>query len=113
MIPNGTDAPVELGNPFHGLFAAVTRQSRAGQPPGGWYSEEKLTREEALKSYTLWSAHAAFEENIKGSIQAGKLADFVVIDRDYMNCGESEIKDIRALQTVIGGQVVYPVKQVK
>jgi hypothetical protein len=112
VIPNGTDAPVELINPFHGLFAAVTRQSRDGQPPGGWYPEEKMTREEALKSYTIWAAYAAFEEKIKGSIQPGKLADFVVIDRDYMNCGESEIKDIRALQTVVGGKVVYPVRQV-
>ena len=112
VIPNGTDAPVELINPFHGLFAAVSRQSRDGQPAGGWYPEEKMTRQEALKSYTIWAAYAAFEEKIKGSIQSGKLADFVVIDRDYMNCGESEIKDIRALQTVIGGKVVYPVKQV-
>ena len=112
VIPNGTDAPVELINPFHGLFAAVTRQSRDGQPPGGWYLEEKMTREEALKSYTIWAAYAAFEEKIKGSIQPGKLADFVVIDRDYMNCGESEIKDIRALQTVVGGKLVYPVRQV-
>ncbi len=112
VIPNGTDAPVELVNPFHGLFAAVTRQSRDGKPPGGWYPEDKMTREEALKSYTIWSAYAAFEEKIKGSIQSGKLADFVVIDKDYMNCGESEIKDIRPLQTVIGGKIVYPIKQI-
>jgi predicted amidohydrolase YtcJ len=111
VIPNGTDAPVEQINPFHGLFAAVTRQSRDGQPPGGWYPEEKMTREEALKSYTIWAAYAAFEENLKGSIEAGKLADFIVIDRDYMTCGESEIKDIRVLQTVIGGKIVYPVGQ--
>ena len=111
VIPNGTDAPVELINPFHGLFAAVTRQSRDGQPPGGWYPEERMTREEALKSYTIWAAYAAFEENLKGSIEAGKLADFIVIDRDYMTCGESEIKDIRVLQTVIGGKIVYPVGQ--
>jgi hypothetical protein len=112
VIANGTDAPVESVNPFHGLFAAVTRQSRDGQPPGGWHPEEKMTRDEALKSYTIWPAYAAFEDKIKGSIQPGKLADFVVIDRDYMNCGESEIKDIRALRTVIGGRVVYPVKEV-
>ena len=111
IIPNGTDAPVELVNPFHGLFAAVSRQSRDGKPAGGWYPEEKMTRAEALKSYTLWAAQAAFEEKIKGSIEEGKLADFVVIDRDYMTCGESEIKDIRALQTVIGGKSVYPVKR--
>jgi predicted amidohydrolase YtcJ len=111
VIPNGTDAPVEMVNPFHGLFASVTRQSRDGEPPGGWYPEEKMTREEALKSYTLWPAYAAFEENIKGSISEGKLADFIVIDRDYMTCGESKIKDIRVLQTILGGRVVFPVKQ--
>ncbi|OGP78197.1 MAG: amidohydrolase [Deltaproteobacteria bacterium RBG_16_49_23] len=112
VIANGTDAPVELLNPFHGLYAAVTRQDRNGLPRGGWYPEERMTREEALKSYTLWAAHAAFEEGMKGSIQAGKLADFVVIDRDYMNCRESEIKEIRVLQTVLGGKVVYPVNQI-
>jgi len=68
-------------------------------------SEERMTREEALKSYTIWGAYAAFEEKVKGSIQAGKLADFVVIDRDYLACGESEIKDIRVLQTVLGGRL--------
>jgi predicted amidohydrolase YtcJ len=111
IIANGTDAPVELVNPFHGLYAAVTRQDRDGKPEGGWYPEERMTREEALKSYTLWAAYAAFEEKIKGSIQPGKLADFVVIDRDYMNCSAREIKDIRPLQTILGGKVVYPVKQ--
>jgi predicted amidohydrolase YtcJ len=110
VIPNGTDAPVEMVNPFHGLFASVTRQSRDGEPPGGWYPEENMTREEALKSYTIWPAFAAFEENIKGSIREGKLADFIVIDRDYMTCEESEIKDIRVLQTILGGDVVFSVK---
>ena len=66
-----------------------------------------MTREEALKSYTIWAAYAAFEENIKGSISAGKLADFIVVDRDYMACPESEIKDIRVLQTILGGKVVF------
>jgi predicted amidohydrolase YtcJ len=109
-IPNGTDAPVEMVNPFHGLFASVTRQSRDGEPAGGWYPEEKMTREEALKSYTLWAAFAAFEDDIKGSIREGKLADFIVIDRDYMTCAESEIKDINVLQTILGGKVVFEAK---
>jgi predicted amidohydrolase YtcJ len=107
IVPNGTDAPVEQVNPFHVLFASVTRQSRDGEPAGGWYPEEKMTREEALKSYTIWAAFAAFEEDIKGSISAGKLADFIVVDTDYMTCPESEIKDIRVLQTILGGKVVY------
>ena len=112
ILANGTDAPVELINPFHGLYAAVTRKDRNGLPKGGWYPEERMTREEALKSYTIWAAYAAFEEKVKGSIEAGKLGDFVVIDKDYFACGESEIKDSRVLQTVLGGKVVYPVKQV-
>jgi predicted amidohydrolase YtcJ len=66
-----------------------------------------MTREEALKSYTIWAAHAAFEEHIRGTITAGKLADFIVIDRDYMQGPDCEIKDIRMLQTILGGEVVF------
>ena len=107
IVPNGTDAPVELVNPYHNLYAAVTRMDRDGEPAGGWYPEECMTREEALRSYTIWAAYAAFEEDIKGSIEVGKLADFVVIDRDYMTCPAKEIKDIEALITVLGGETVY------
>jgi predicted amidohydrolase YtcJ len=107
VIPGGSDAPIELINPYHGLYASVTRMDRDAQPAGGWYPEEKLTREEALKTFTIWPAYGQFEEKIKGSLKTGKLADFVVIDRDYMKCPENEIKDINALMTVVGGEVVY------
>lgn len=107
VIPNGSDAPIELINPYHGLYASVTRMDRDGKPLGGWYPEEKMTRQEALKSFTLWPAYGQFEEKIKGSLKMGKVADFVVIDRDYMKCPETEIKDINALMTVVGGEVVY------
>jgi hypothetical protein len=107
VIPGGSDAPIELINPYHGLYASVTRMDREAKPLGGWYPEEKMTRAEALKSFTIWPAYGQFEEKIKGSLKAGKLADFVVIDRDYMKCPESEIKDINALMTVVGGEVVY------
>ncbi len=107
VIPNGSDAPIEIVNPYHGLYAAVTRMDRDGQPAGGWYPEEKMTREEALKSFTIWAAYGQFEETIKGSLKEGKLADFVVLDRDYMVCPESEIKDISPLMTVVGGEVVF------
>ncbi len=107
IIIGGSDAPVELVNPYHGLYAAVTRQGRDGQPEGGWYVEEAMTREEALKTFTIWTAYGQFEEEIKGSLEAGKLADFVIIDRDYMECPVNEIKDIQALTTVLGGEVVY------
>lgn len=109
VIPNGSDAPNELLNPYHGLYAAVTRMDRDGNPAGGWYPEERLTRAEALKSFTLWAAYGQFEERLKGSLEKGKLADFVVVDRDFMTCPTSEIKDIQALMTVLGGEVVYQV----
>lgn len=107
ILPNGSDAPVELVNPYHGIYAAVTRKDRAGDPEGGWYGGECLTREEALQSFTIWGAFAAFEEDMKGSIEAGKLADFTVIDRDLMTCPEADLKDILVLRTVVGGEVVY------
>lgn len=106
-IIGGSDAPVELVNPFHGLYAAVTRMDRDGNPEGGWYSEESMTREEALRAFTIWAAEGSFEEKIKGSLEAGKLADFIVIDRDPMECPEEQLKDITVLTTVVGGEVVY------
>ncbi|MBN6188872.1 amidohydrolase [Aneurinibacillus sp. BA2021] len=109
-IVGGSDAPVELVNPFHGIYAAVTRMDRAGSPAGGWYPEEKMTREEALRSFTIWAAEGSFEEKLKGSLEEGKLADFIVIDRDIMKCPEEELKDIAVLTTVVGGEVVYEKK---
>jgi len=107
IIANGSDAPVELVNPFHGFYASVTRQGRNGSPEGGWYPAQCMTREEALKSFTIWGAYAMFDDNIKGSLKAGKLADFVVIDRDYYRCEDWMLMNIQALTTVIGGEVVY------
>lgn len=107
VVPNGTDSPVESYNPFLSMYCAVSRKDEHGQPEGGWYPSEAMTREEALRSYTTWGAYAGFEEKLKGSIEPGKLADFVVIDRDFMTCPEDEIKDIRVLRTVIGGETVY------
>ena len=107
VIPNGTDSPVESFNPFVSMYCAVARKDEHCQPEGGWYPEEAMTREEAIRSYTGWAAYGAFEEHIKGSIEQGKLADFIVIDRDIMTCPEDEIKDIKVLQTVVGGETVY------
>lgn len=108
LIVNGSDGPVDSVNPFEGLYAAVTRQSLEGRPPGGWRPEQKISREEALKSYTVWAAWSEFREDRKGSLRAGKLADFLVLDRDVMTCPEAEIKDIRVLKTFIGGRQVWP-----
>jgi len=107
VIPGGSDAPVELVNPFHGIYAAVTRKDRSGRPEGGWRPEQKLMRVEAIKAFTIWGAYAAFEEGIKGSIEAGKIADFAIIDRDIMNCPEDEIKDISVIGTILGGETAY------
>ena len=106
IIINGSDGPVESVNPFEGMYAAVTRQNLEGRPAGGWKPEHRLSRWEALASYTLWSARAAFEEGRKGVLAPGKLADFVVIDRDLMSCPESEIKDIKVRGTFLGGRLV-------
>jgi len=113
VIVNGSDAPVEPVNPYWGLYASVTRMDNDGQPDGGWYIGEGMTREEALKSFTIWAAFGQYEEKTKGSLQKGKLADLVVIDRDYMKCPAKEIKDIKALLTVVGGEEVYRSPELK
>ncbi len=113
VIVNGSDAPVEPVNPYWGLYASVTRMDNDGTPAGGWYIGEGMTREEALKSFTIWAAYGQFEEKIKGSLQKGKLADLVVIDRDYMKIPAGEIKDIKALLTVVGGEEVYKSAELK
>lgn len=108
IIPNGTDFPVEDVNPLLTFHAAVTRQDPAGTPPGGWYSEQKMTRQEALQSLTIWPAYAGFQESSMGSIAVGKYADMVVLDRDIMTVPESEILSARVVSTWLGGKQVYP-----
>ena len=110
VIAGGSDAPVSPPNPIWGIHAAVTRQDRNNNPPGGWYPEQSVTREEALKMFTLDAAYAAFEEDIKGSLEQGKLADLVVIDRDIMDGSMVAADDIwkaEVLMTMIGGEFVY------
>ena len=107
VLANGSDFPVELSNPFHGLYASVTRQGRDGKPEGGWYPDQALTRAEALHSFTLAAAFAAHQEDRMGSLEAGKWADFIIIDRDYFAIPASEIDDIKVLQTWVGGKQVY------
>lgn len=107
IIAAGSDYAVSPYNPFYGMHAAITRQDREGNPPGGWFPEQRLSREEALKAYTVWPAYLEFSENEKGAIKRNNLADFVVIDRDYFDIPEDEIHEIQVLRTVLGGETVY------
>lgn len=107
IIPNGTDFPVEEVNPLLTFHAAVTRRDAAGAPAGGWFPDEKMTREEALQSMTIWAARAGFQESVIGSIAPGKFADFVVLDRDIMRVPEGELLSARVVSTWLGGKPVY------
>jgi predicted amidohydrolase YtcJ len=107
VIAGGSDFPVELPEPFHGLYAAVARQNRDGLPEGGWHADQAMTRAQALHSYTLGAAYAAHQEERLGSLERGKWADFIVIDRDYFEIPVDEIDDIRVLQTWVGGKLEY------
>jgi predicted amidohydrolase YtcJ len=106
-IVNGTDAPVEPINPIPCFYASVTRKTLKGEPAGGYEPEEKMTRDQALRSYTLDAAYGAFEEHIKGSIEPGKLADFTVLSKDIMTVEEDEILKTEIVMTISGGKVVY------
>jgi predicted amidohydrolase YtcJ len=106
-IVNGTDAPVEPVNPIPSFFASVSRRTLKGEPEGGFEPEEKMTRQQALRSYTLDAAFGAFEENIKGSIEKGKLADFTVFTSDIMEVPEMDILKSEVAMTIVGGKVVY------
>lgn len=104
VIANGTDSPVEAVDPIPGFYAAVTRKMKNGET---FFPDQKMTREEALRSYTLNGAYAAFEENIKGSLAPGKLADLTVFSKDIMTCPEEEILTAEVITTIVGAKVLY------
>jgi predicted amidohydrolase YtcJ len=106
-VPNGSDFPVENPDPLWGFYAAITRQDHDGNPPGGWFADQRMTREEALRSWTLEGAYAAFEENSKGSLAPGKLADFVMLSGDIMRIPPAQILQTHVSMTVVGGEIVY------
>jgi predicted amidohydrolase YtcJ len=110
IVPGGSDAPVERGEPMIEFYAAVARKDMKGFSGEGWHPEEAVTREQALKMFTAWPAYAAFEETVRGSIEAGKLADFTVLSADIMKIPEMEILKTRCVMTVIGGEIVYEAK---
>lgn len=107
VVTNGTDAPVEPLDPIPSFYASVTRKTLAGTPDGGYEASQKLSREEALKAYTLSGAYAEFEEGFKGSIEVGKAADFTVFDQNIMEVPEEEILKAKVMMTVVGGKIVY------
>jgi len=107
IIPAGSDAPVERGEPMIEFYAAVARRDTAGWSGEGWHPEEAVTRQQALRMLTVWPAYAAFEEGWRGSIAAGKAADLTVLSGDLMQVPLPEILRLRAVMTVIGGEIAY------
>ncbi len=107
MILGGSDAPVELGDPRIEFYAAVARKRLDGTSGEGWHPELAVTRETALKMFTIWPAYGAFQENLRGSVEVGKYADFTVFDRDWMTIPEADILTSENLMTIVGGKITY------
>jgi predicted amidohydrolase YtcJ len=107
IIPAGSDFPNDIMQPLWGFYAAITRKDKDGKPEDGWYPEQCMTREEALKSYTKWAAYTAFEERLKGTITIGKLADLTILSNDIMTISPNEILTTNVEMTIVDGKVVY------
>jgi predicted amidohydrolase YtcJ len=107
VVPGGSDAPVERGEPMIEFYAAVARKDQKGFSGEGWHPEEAVTREQALKMFTLWPAYAAFEDKLRGTIEVGKLADLTILSADIMKIPAAEILKTRCVMTVINGEIVH------
>jgi predicted amidohydrolase YtcJ len=107
MVISGSDFPVENLNPLHGFYAAVSRKDHKGFPDGGFQTENKMSRENTLRSFTIWPAYGSFRETESGSLEVGKWADFIILEKDIMNIEEKEIWNTRVLSTYIKGSKVY------
>jgi predicted amidohydrolase YtcJ len=110
IVAFGSDWPVAPATPLEGIYAATTRRTLDDKNPGGWVPEQKITVEQALKAYTMTAAYASFEENIKGSLEPGKLADFVVLGQDITTIDPANIRNVAVVQTVVGGRTVFKEK---
>jgi predicted amidohydrolase YtcJ len=106
-IVNGTDAPVEPVDPIPSFYASISRKTLKGEPEGGYEPAEKMTREQALRSYTLDAAYGAFQEKQLGSIEKGKFADFTILTQDIMEVADDQVLDTKVAMTIVGGKVVY------
>jgi predicted amidohydrolase YtcJ len=107
VIPNGSDFPVEQVNPLISFHASIARQDARDWPAGGWFPEQKMSREDALRSMTIWPAYAGFQESSMGSITAGKLADFVILDTDIMRVPVEMVMKTKVVSTWVGGKAVF------
>lgn len=107
IIASGSDFPVELANPFYGLHAAVTRQDRNNQPKDGWIPIENLSVAQALASFTINAAYANRRDQVQGSLESGKYADFILVDQNIFEIPKQEIWKTNVLQTWVGGKKVY------
>ena len=110
VLAFGSDSPVAPLNPLFGVYAAVTRRTLDDKNPGGWIPEQKITVEETVRAFTWGSAYAEFQENVKGTIEVGKLADFVILSDDIFSIEPAKIRDVRVLTTVVDGNIVYQAK---
>ncbi len=110
MYIGGSDFPVEHIDPLYGFYAAVARKDRKNYPDKGFQKENAVLRTDALKAMTIWAAYGAFEESVKGSLEANKYADFVILDKDILSVPEPELLNVKVLETVIGGETVYLAK---
>ena len=106
-LPNGSDFPVEHINPLYGYYALIARKDHEGWPAEGFQKEQAFNREEAIRAMTIWAARSAFEEEEKGSLEPGKLADFIITGEDLLTIPEEDIPGLRISQTYIGGELVY------
>jgi len=109
-MPLGTDFPIEQINPLYTYYAAVARKDHKGQPREGFQMENALTREETLRGMTIWAARSSFEEQKKGSIESGKFADFVILDKDIMTIEISDVLQAKVISTFSGGEEVFGAK---
>ena len=106
-VPLSSDFPGETLNPFWGMYSAETRQNPEGQPDGGWFPGQRLTREEVLNAYTFEAAYAGFEEEIKGKIAPGMLADFIILSDDILTIEPKKLLSLSVDKTYVGGVLVY------